>query len=163
MESRKTYKAMTLVEILLYLALFSIIITVMVEFFVFVTNKNLDAKYRIEQSRNLILISETLEYWKSKTNSIDYAGSILNSDSGKLVFNTIDSTYAISNEGGILYFDDGVKTRLSVPHLNIQSFFLTPILNDKDGQIGVKIHIQMRYNLGNIDTESFDFIFKTGI
>lgn len=163
MESKKGYKAMTLVEILLYLALFSIIITVMIEFFVFVTNKNLDAKYRIEQSRNLILISETVDYWKSKTNSINFASSLFNSDSGKLVFSTIDSTISISNEGGILYLDDGTKTRLSVPHLIIQSFYLTKLQNEKNEDIGVKGTIRINSSLGNIEEDQFDFIFKPGL
>lgn len=132
----------TLVEVLVYLALFAMVFTVFIRLFWFVSESNRRAAYRTELDRNAIFISEHLEYMVDNSEQIDDSLSIFNADEGKLVLMRAGVTREYILANGVLYYqEDGSAVQLSSERYVVDRFNLTKIGSIGESPLGVRVHL----------------------
>ena len=98
-------KGITLVETLVYLALFGIIFTVMVEFSISIAQSNRSAELRQHLDRAKTFIIEHIDNSFLDTNSIDLNNSVFNNDQGKVRLNNL-GYFEYYLENGVLKFNN---------------------------------------------------------
>jgi hypothetical protein len=89
----KKLKAITLVETLVYLALFGIFFITVMQFLFFLQEFESNAESRLLLNQNSIFLSEHLKETLKDTKSVDLANSQLDQDLGKLRIIKNDNTY----------------------------------------------------------------------
>lgn len=160
---RNKFKAMTLVELVVYLALFGVIFLSIMQF-VMATNQNNDtARGRNLIEKNTVFILRHLEQAFSSVQSIDEINSIFDIDQGKLVLNTNDGIKQYQLSGTKLEYNyGGSDFDLVQPGFEITSFKIEKILNNDDQLVGVIISITMdSINLINVSKNiSTSFLIK---
>lgn len=144
---RKNFEAITLVEVLLYLALFGIFFVTMINYFFFLEDTNQLSSESLKIDRNVILISQHLE--ESFKNSTDIVVSAtppdiytIWDDEGSidtLVLN-INSNVAYTISSSRLKFGD---TEISRRDLIVRKFDLEEIKNSSDTVVGARITIEL--------------------
>lgn len=157
MQSR--FKAFTLIELVLYLALFSTVILTMVQYFIFVSNKNVDARNRIELSRSVIFLRQHFTQSESEINSFVDGSSTYNSDTGTITFvtNAGNRSYRLLNNN-ILYNNGSSDIELLASGVTSSKLRFTKITNSANTTIGVHVYVTMTHiNIVN-DVETFDFL-----
>lgn len=159
MENR--LKGTTLVELLLYLALFTMVIGTMVQFFILVINRNITAKHNIELSSNALFINQTLNGLEDRVNSINFSTSTTGVPNGRLVLNTTDGELVVFVQNSTLYIsDNGQNIRLSNPSVVVNSFTLSDILNQSNIVIGYNINLSLSHQLLDNSNIDFDYVFS---
>ncbi len=155
------FKGVTLIELVLYLTLFSTIILVIAQFFVFVGNKNLSAKHMLTKSRNIIYLNELFSYYRGKTNIIDYSSSTFDNINGKLQIQTADGLVIIEKVGSnIQQTKSGVVSLLNDPQVIIEEFFLTRIVDGNNVNLGANISVKLRHqNLDNQPSDTIEYVY----
>jgi len=156
-------KAMTLVELVVYLALFGLIFLSIMQF-VLATNQNNDtARGRNLIEKNAIFVLRHLEQSFSSVQTIDEVNSIFDVDQGKLILNTNEGTkeYQISS-GQLKYTFDGNDFDLIQPGFEATNFKIEKILNNGNQLVGVLITITMdSVNILNVNkTISSSFLIN---
>lgn len=160
---RNRFKAMTLVELVVYLALFGLIFLSIMQF-VLASNQNNDtARGRNLIEKNSVFLLRHLEQSFASIQSLDEINSVFDIDQGKLVLNTSDGIkqYQISDTQ-LEYSFDGTDFNLIQPGFEITSFRIEKILNNDDQLVGVIISITMNsINLLNVNKSiSTSFLIK---
>lgn len=157
---KKFYKAITLVELVLYLALFSLFILVMVQFFVFISNKNVDARNRLDISRTVIFLRQHFAQTESKIQTIDNINSVFDNDNGKLVLNTDDGEREYKLIDNKVYFKNTSDTLLTPSGVVINKLRFEKQVDSLNNIIGVIVKITITHaNVVNY-TESFEFLIR---
>lgn len=158
MENR--YKGITLIELVIYLSLFTLVVMVIVQFFAMVVDKNVHAERMLEQSRNELYISQTINQLSEKLNSINFNNSIAGNDNGKIVFQSGGDNVEIFLQNNVLYLrESNVDYRLSVPQVIVEKFLLETLRNQANEIIGYNITLNLRHNLLNNSVESYQYVF----
>jgi type II secretory pathway pseudopilin PulG len=138
--------AITLLETILYLGIFAVFMTVVVNFLLMATEANRKAQERAEMNRNLILIQEHLGNSVISAVSIDAANSTFENANGKLRLNLAGSTtveYRVENNLLKFIGTDAVNTTITDSRYKVTEFYLTPV-NGTSGQlIGLEVRITM--------------------
>lgn len=151
---------MTLVELILYLALFSVIILSMVQFFVFVSNKNVDARNRIELSRNVIFVREHFTQVERSITGFNDGSSVYDSDSGRVVFTTSNGDVSYTRSGGDIIYNRGTDITLTPDGVVVQKFRATKHVDTDSNTVGVTISITLGHSNVVGYTESFEFLVQ---
>lgn len=156
-------KAMTLVELVVYLALFGLIFLSIMQF-VMATNQNNDtARGRNLMEKNTIFLLRHLEQSFSTVQSIDEVNSMFDVEQGKLILNTNQGNkeYQMSS-GQLIYSFDGNQYDLIQPGFEATNFKIEKILNNDNQLVGVLITITMdSINILNVNkTISSSFLIK---
>lgn len=148
-------KGITLVETILYLALFAIIFVLVVQFVLRIDEDQSKNIYRIESERNIIIFDRHFNSVFTLGDSIDLTNSSFGSDTGRI--RLIDGAQYLEYtlRDGVLYFSrNGTENRLSLPNLVVESFYLTRINDSEGNPTGAEIKIRMNSWKGNFSKET---------
>lgn len=157
---KNKYEAITLVELVLYLALFSMVILVMVQFFVFISNKNVDARNRLDISRAVVFLRQHFSQTESKIQSVDNSNSVFDNDNGKLVLNTDDGVREYKLTDNKIYFNNTSDILLTPSGVIINQLRFEKQVDSLNNIIGVIVKITITHvNVVNY-TESFEFLIQ---
>jgi len=154
-KSKFNLKAVTLVESIVYLALFGAIFLVIIQFAVTIGSSNDKSIANNELQRSLIFINEHINDTFTESSSVDKDNSVFNSTEGRLRFNTTSGYMEYTIEQGDLIFDNnGVQTNtISNPEYNITNFYIEPVFA-KDGSVtGVKLTTNISASKSGVDRE----------
>lgn len=159
----KMKKAMTLVELVVYLALFGLIFLSIMQF-VMATNQNNDtARGRNLIEKNAIFTLRHLEKSFSTVQTIDEVNSIFDDNQGRLILNSIYGAkeYQVLS-GQLKYTFDGNEYDLIQPGFEATTFKMEKILNNDNQLVGVLITITIdSENLLNVNRSiSSSFLIK---
>ncbi len=137
-------RGVTLVEMLVYLALFGLIFLSIIEFALTISEGNRVAGRRMEIEKTVIFATQHLEDTFGKAVSIDEVNSTFDSAAGKLRLN-LDAGYAEYNiASGRLNFDNSGETNfLSSSDYVIDQFYLERILRRNGTLQGVRLTLQI--------------------
>lgn len=146
----KTKKAITLVEILIYLALFGVVFTIIVQFYIGVTQTNKYAEDEIDISNDILFIQSHLASSEFEAVSINETESIMGDDIGSVRF-TFDSGYVdyYLQNGNLLVDRDGNVTQLSNNTLTVNQFRIDPI-RIEGSIVSAIISLQLESNVNSI-------------
>lgn len=136
--------AFTLIETILYLALFNIIFFVVITWAISLAQNNRTAEYKNALEKNTIFITAHLKDTFQDASGLDQSNSILNSENGKVrvTMATGYKEYYIQNQ--VLKVADGVNTHdLSDKFVHITKFNVTPVQNSLGIVTGAKITVQL--------------------
>lgn len=141
----KTFKALTLVEVVTYLAIFAFIFISIIEFVISVKQTNDTALDRSNIERALIFVMSHINDSFDQSNTIVVNESVFNSDNGILRLNspTLILEYTLSN-GQVRFRDNGVYYGVSDPEINVDKLYFEQVLNRSDEIVGVRVTIKMR-------------------
>lgn len=154
------YKGITLIELVLYLALFALIILVMVQFFVFVVNKNVNAQNRLELSKNMVFIYQHMESTNDNPFTIDEVNTVVDPTAGKLsiIQDGVSVTYQVI-DGRLNYIKNG-NILLTIPEVLVGSFGVDTIVNSEGDVISARVTMSLSHKMVENKVEQIEFTFK---
>ena len=135
---------MTLIETVLYLALFALIFISVMQFSLAVAESNRAAVSRNKVEHTLIFVTEHLGLRFEEAQSINEGLTLLETNGGVLCLtsNGEDVTYSVSN--GILQFSEsGVVSALSNSSVVVESFYLEEVLDNVDQLVGIRLTLEI--------------------
>ena len=133
-------QGITLIEVVIYLALFAILFVVVVEFTLAVSERNRNARARTEVERSLIFALEHIEDAFDNAQSIDAGSSIFHSDNGVLVLTVSGEQVMYSLTADTLeYSRTAGSFNLTGPRISVDVFRLEEILDESSAVIGARI------------------------
>lgn len=152
----KKAKAMTLVEILVYLVLFGVIFVAIMEF-VISTRKNNDvASQRNELEKSVLFVVNHLDDSFSQANSVISGNTVYNSNNGKIRLQLSGKFVEYSIVADKLNVNDnGTNYLLLDPDHKIDKFYLEEILNNDNVLMGVRCSIQITSIKSSLITKDF--------
>ena len=126
---RNKFKGITLVESLIYLALFGVFFLTVMQFLFYLQNFTNNAESRLLLNQNSIFISEHLKETFKNAKSIDTINSQLDQDLGKIRIQNNDNTYVeyLVNQNRIDFKDNLgnliplSQTKIGINKLNFQT------------------------------------------
>lgn len=121
----------TLIESLVYVAIFGVVFTVIVQFSLNTQENNQIASLRKELGDLEVLVDASINESFKTTVSIDSTNSIFDSDNGSLILNLNDSTtvrYYLENNK-IKVNRGGIVNNLTTSDFTCSKFFIEQILN----------------------------------
>ncbi len=139
----KNFPAMSLIEVIVYLALFGVIFLLIIQF-VIDTNKN----NNFSRHRNIIEKTGLFTFRHLDLNikpgiTLDEVQSVFDTESGKIVFTKdaiIYQYYILNNR---LYFNDGTETsEMLDPNIKINSLLVQKVINN-DETVGIRVSIEL--------------------
>lgn len=156
----KNKKGITLIEVVIYLAVFSIFFIGMINFFYSLSENNRISGENLKVDRATIFTSQHLEDIFKKGSSIDEGESIFDSDSGKLTVELKGGEYAYYPTDEVVYnVVDGVLLANGTPitrsDLDVSKFLLEKIKDNSDNLIGVRITIKVSSKLRDKVSQEF--------
>jgi len=156
----KKLKAISIVEVLVYFALFGIIFLAIISFMISVVDNNSIAEQRIDLQKSSIFVMNHLNNSFDLTNSINTDNSIFNNNNGKIVLNLTSGTvqYYVSNNV-LHYVENGTDYILTTVDYNITKFYLERVLNGKDELVGARFDIKFQ----SVKTSNNYFTLQTSL
>jgi len=142
---RHNLKAVTLIEIILYLALFGVIFTSILSFASNVDDVNQFTKSNYNFDKQIVFFDQHLKNSFNQTMGIDASGSVFNSDNGMIILNTSTSTitYRLENSR-IIVSAAAANDFISQVDVDINKFYIEPITMGSEETIkGVRILLEM--------------------
>ncbi|HLD03460.1 MAG TPA: type II secretion system protein [Candidatus Dojkabacteria bacterium] len=150
-------KGITLVETLVYLALFGIIFTVMVEFSISIAQSNRSAELRQHLDRAKTFIIEHIDNSFLDTNSIDLNNSVFNNDQGKVRLNNL-GYFEYYLENGVLKFNNtGTVYDITNTKVTVDRFYLEAA-QVKTDTVGIRMTLEVS-SLDGSESESIETLF----
>ena len=136
---------MTLIETVLYIALFAIIFMSVMNFAFSVTEHNQEAEARTMIQRSIIQIQEHLTEKIDSATSIDTIASVFEVDNGVLSMTVSGSSavYQIS-DGRLTYSTGGNSTPISSSKMIVTRFYIQEVLGRADQVTGVRITMEIQ-------------------
>ncbi len=143
--SLKNQRGITLVEALVYLALFGMIFLTMVEFFISMNQGNKQAKYSIDVEKSSIFVLEHLKESFDQATVIDPNLSTFDVDNGVLRLTTGSGYIEYRVSGQHLQIDrNGTTNNITTNGLTMTVFKITKVLNRKNEIVGIKLNFTIR-------------------
>ncbi|HRN86411.1 MAG TPA: prepilin-type N-terminal cleavage/methylation domain-containing protein [Candidatus Dojkabacteria bacterium] len=145
---KKKLKGMTLIEVLLYLAIFGMFFVVIINYFFFVQDNNQLSGEALKIDRGVILLSQHFEDSFERTSSIG-GSTIFNNNNGALYLtgpsniNYTVSDFATS-DARLQFFDGAITKQITRNDVEVTKFLLEEILDNSDTNIGVEITVGIR-------------------
>ena len=126
---------LTLLETVLYLALFAVLFVVVLEFTMAVAESNRGARARGDVETSIMFIVQHVEDSFTEASSVDSLNSVFYSDNGdmRLVSSSGTARYYL-DAGQLQFVDGGITTPLTGPHVSVDRFYFEEIL-DRHGDI----------------------------
>lgn len=140
----KRVEGFTLVETILYLALFAIIFFTVMQFVLAIAENNRKAMARTRVETSLLFLLEHIEESFDNVDSISEAGSVFGNDFGVLQLSHfgIVRQYSVSS-GRIMYNTGGVSVPVTPPDVIVTAFYLEKVGNEEGILSGVRITIEI--------------------
>ena len=139
-------RGVTLIEVVLYIALFALMFFSVVQFMMAVSEKNQVAKGRNKIETGLIAVTQHLENSFAQADSVDDANCVFESNPGVLRLNTASGVieYSVSGQK-LLYDESGVSFDLTESEIAVTEFYLQEVL-DKSSQVtGVRLTLTLQF------------------
>ena len=161
MKSENYKNAISLVETVLYIAIFSIIFTSIVGFALTIAQSNQNANLRNNIERSAIFLDEHITESFLSSNSIDNNESVFNQNDGLIkIYNSTNSYIYSLSDGRIIIDSNGTQNYLTSPDLNVSKFLIEEVLSPTGSTTGVRISFQINsVNKLNI-TKSFQTYYS---
>jgi hypothetical protein len=142
----KTKKsAFTLVESLLYLALFATIFVTIIEFSFLVSRYNKDAEIHIVTERSVVFVNQHIIETFKTVQSIDEVNSTFDSNSSVITLNTASGSIKYSVLGNRLVVTKaGQNYFLSGIDYTVEKFYAEKVKSAKDVLIGIRLSVTVR-------------------
>lgn len=148
-------KAFTLVETILYLALFNVIFFSVITWAIALTQSNRNAEYKNAVEKNAIFLSEHLKDTFQKGISVDQANSTFNVPNGKVRIVNASGYMEYFTTSNKLVVTNGTGTfDLTDKFVNITNFTVSPVIVPPNTVVGANITI-------TITAEKFPTLTKT--
>lgn len=150
----KKLRGMTLIEVVLYLAIFALFFIVMINFFFFVQDSNQLSGETLKIDRSVILLTQHFEDSFKRTNSVG-SGTVPNVDHGTLeLIGDVNVEYYWLDSR--IYFDNsGSINPITRNDVKVTKFLLEEILDNSDTVIGVEITVEITSGSDNTITSEF--------
>ena len=138
----KKLKAITLLEMLVYIAIFTSFIVIIIQLTLSVSANNDKIKQEYDLEKDKMFISNHLDqFFDLEYREIDINTSVFNDPNGRIT----DGINSYFIENNILYFSQGeIATALNSSKSVINSFTIYPNYNEDGEVIAVSITIEMR-------------------
>lgn len=144
-EKKKLKKGFTLIEAIVYLALFGIVFLTIVQFTFAMAAQNKDNEDQIIVEREVIFLNEHLNESFTNTQSINEGSTVFNNDTGSLFLTTSSGLISYTIVDGSLIFNSGsVTEQLTSVGIRIDKFHLERVRSAKTGNlIGARIELAL--------------------
>lgn len=156
----KRLKGVTLVEVLVYLALFGSFMLTISLFFTNISISNRDTLSRLQLQNNIIFITNHFSQFITKEYELDEAQSTLADNSSHVhLYNPTNSDiniYKMQN-GELLEGDLSTETSLNYQGIKVDQFFVEKIIDSNNVIQGIRITI----TLTDIDNTRLTETFET--
>lgn len=150
-QSYRNKIGMTLVEVILYLALFALFFVVMINFFFYLEDSNQLSGETLKIDRSVIYLSQHFE------ESVSIADSITDPDltSGLELIGDSTMTYSVPTDK-LIFEDDSTPFQLTRDDLEVTNFSLEEIMDNSDTVIiGIEITVGIRSRSDNSISREF--------
>jgi len=160
----KKYKAVTLVETLVYIGVFGIVFIVIMQFVIMMSDNNRLTQQRLETSRSKLFLYEHLEKSFLDADDLSSVETVFDNDNGILTITdqsiSEDLKYEIVN--GSLVFTRGSNNTVDLNSSNIivSKFYLEDILDVDSTVIGVDVLLGFSYRGSPNISESIHHLYK---
>ncbi len=139
---KQNIKAITLTETVVYLALFAVLFTVIIEFAFNVSGLNTKAYSNNDALRTEIFVNEHLDSEVKKAISVDSSNSVFNDNTGVLRLNTETGYVEYKLTDQQLEFFNGTHNNIIVPpNFKVEKFVIEPVLNAESETVALMIEI----------------------
>jgi type II secretory pathway pseudopilin PulG len=156
-------KGITIIETLIYLALFGIIFIAIVEFFITMRDNNKVAIEKINLEKVTIYLTNHVSDSFKNSLSVDEATSIFENNASKVRIVKTGKYVEYSLVNNILLFsDNGTNKVILDPDYKVTRFYLERILNDKNILQGIRMELTVTSikNAKNTKTIQTSYILK---
>ncbi len=139
-------KGFTLIEAIVYMALFAVVFTTIVEFAITVGQYNGDSGLKITIDRASIFINQHINESFKNSQSINVANSTFDNDNGVLVLNSTagNITYRLNNNR-LIVNKNGADYYLSGSDLQIIKLYFEQVkVSHSNKVVGVRLTLQLR-------------------
>jgi len=139
---KQNIKAITLTETVVYLALFAVLFTVIIEFAFNVSGLNTKAYSNNDALRTEIFVNEHLDSEVKKAISVDSSNCVFNDNTGVLRLNTETGYVEYKLTDQQLEFFNGTHNNIIVPpNFKVEKFVIEPVLNAESETVALMIEI----------------------
>ncbi len=161
---KTTIKALTLVETVIYMALFSFLMMMVMQF-VFIVDKANDTGFKKnELERSVVFISQHLKESFNSSNGIDEINTLINDNNGVLTLNHNGSQIKYSIDGQKIMVTRGTNTNyITTGDYVVEQFLLEPVLNTDGSLEGLKVTIKITDKKDEAISRSFSSYYKSRI
>jgi competence protein ComGF len=136
-------RAFTLIETILYLALFNVIFVAVIGFTIALTQNNRMSEYRNAIDKDAILVSEHLQDTMSSANTIDSINSVYTQDNGKIRVNIVSGYREYYLDNGTLKVTNGTQSYdLTSSLVSASRLYIETVVSNAGTQTGAKITIE---------------------
>ncbi len=147
-------KGVSLIETILYLALFAIIFTSVVSFMLAVSENNRIAKARNRVESSMIFVTEHISESFDLATSIDVDETVFEDSSGVLTLVTPSGLVEYSVDSGrLMYNSGGSSTPLTIPDIVVTNCYLEQVLDKTSEVVGIRITFGIEYDDGEATEE----------
>lgn len=153
------FKALTLVEVVVYLALFGILSLVIVQFFVRIYEYQKDLESKEELYKAMLFTNEHLSQSFEEYESVNGASSVFSSDNGILRLEDGADYLVYSVDNLHLTVDkNGIESNITNSDIYVTKFFLEDIVYES-GIVGVNVEI-IFFDSNNNNSVTFENYYE---
>jgi len=160
----KSNKGITLLESLIYLALFAVVFIGVIQFTFTISDSNESTEQIEKTEKASIFIMNHLNDSFNKAESVDAINSTFSDDNGVLRLTTAGGYFEYKIISGQLNFVDSGVTGdfITNPDFLMEKFNLEQVLDSKDVLVGVRVIIEFHKVLDSTVSKTIEtsFIFK---
>lgn len=141
---KKRAKAISLIESIVYIAVFGIVFLFIMQYLFSISEANQNANTKKEFEKSAIFLNQHLNDTFSKAVSVDTANSIFNTDNGKVRINLTSGfkEYSILNNQ-INFNNNGTNSYLTPPEIKITKLYFDQVLNSSNTLVGIRVTVNM--------------------
>jgi hypothetical protein len=157
----KKIQALSLIETTIYLALFSLIFTTIVQFSLSVAESNQNADYRNELERTAIFLDENFSRGFLNSSELLSDNSTFYNDSGKLYLSGSNGTLIYTLSSSFIKLNrNGDINNLNNPMTVISKFYLEKVLAPDLSIAGVRVTINLQSQKKSSITKTFQSYYS---
>ncbi|WKZ30835.1 MAG: type II secretion system protein [Candidatus Dojkabacteria bacterium] len=157
----KKYSGITLIEVLVYMALFGVVFALVVGVLIQTREQNRRARDSIKIEQNMMFIDEHINMVFNDVDSINAAGSVFDNDTGTLQLTLNDaSTVEYERVGGTLNFTrDSTTSPLSNNAVTVSQFRIEQVLDEDSNLIGVRVSCEVNSQFDSDNSKSWSNLY----
>jgi len=140
---KKSFKAMSLIEVVVYLALFGVIFLLIIQFVIDTNKNNNFARHRNIIEKTSLFILRQLDLNVKPGIVLNEIESVFDSNQGKLVFSKDSVVYQYYIQNDRLFFNEGTNnSEMLDPNMKINAFLIEKVINN-DQTVGLRITLEL--------------------
>lgn len=154
----------TLFEVLLYVALFGLIFTAILQYAMTMTQFNAIARERTKVNKEILFVNEHLRDSAGKSIAINEPQSVFGENVGTIVFAASGGTFRYRVFNNTLYFFDGKdENAITSPLCKVTQFRLDAVRDADDVLIGFRARITLSTKGDYSESRSSDSSYFVGL